>query len=86
VVTDCDLAGHVPGWPALEGAGAAPVDREGLLDFYERFGFKTWRGTGGHAGCSVPGGRRWRRPWRHADDPPVARWPTRVRDGATGAA
>jgi DNA polymerase-1 len=43
VVTDCDLAGHVPGWPALEGLALRGVDQAGLLDFYQRFGFKTWR-------------------------------------------
>ncbi|MBP6763734.1 MAG: DNA polymerase I [Rubrivivax sp.] len=43
VVTDCDLTGHVPGWPALEGLALREVDREGLLSFYQRFGFKSWR-------------------------------------------
>ena len=43
VVTDCDLAGHVPGWPALEGLALREVDQTGLLDFYQRYGFKTWR-------------------------------------------
>ncbi len=43
VVTDCDLAAHVPGWPAVEALALKPVDREGLLDFYQRYGFKAWR-------------------------------------------
>jgi DNA polymerase I len=43
VDTDCDLGGHVPGWPALEGLALQPVQREGLLDFFQRYGFKTWR-------------------------------------------
>ncbi len=43
VVTDCDLAGHVPGWPSLEALALREVDRQALLAFYERFGFKTWR-------------------------------------------
>jgi DNA polymerase I len=46
VVTDCDLSAHLPGWPAeqaLDGLALREVDREGLLAFYERFGFKTWR-------------------------------------------
>ena len=43
VVTDCDLAGHVPGWPAVEALALQPVDRNGLLDFYQRFGFRSWR-------------------------------------------
>jgi DNA polymerase-1 len=43
VVTDCDLAGHVPGWPALEALALREPERAGLLDFYERYGFRTWR-------------------------------------------
>jgi DNA polymerase-1 len=42
VVTDCDLTGHVPDWPALEALALRPVDAQGLRAFYERFGFKTW--------------------------------------------
>jgi DNA polymerase-1 len=42
VVTDCDLSGHVDGWPALEALALREPDRTGLLAFYERFGFKTW--------------------------------------------
>ena len=43
VVTDCDLAGHVPGWPALEALALREVDRAGLLSFYQRYGFRAWR-------------------------------------------
>jgi len=43
VVTDCDLVGHVDGWPALEALALQPEDRPGLLDFYQRYGFRTWR-------------------------------------------
>ncbi len=43
VVTDCDLDGHVAGWPALEGLALQPVQQEGLLDFYGRYGFKSWK-------------------------------------------
>ena len=43
VVTDCDLGSHVDGWPALEALALREVDRTGLLDFYARFGFKSWR-------------------------------------------
>jgi DNA polymerase-1 len=46
VVTDCDLAAHLPGWPAesaLDALALREVDRGGLLAFYERFGFRTWR-------------------------------------------
>lgn len=42
VKCDCDLAGHVDGWPALEALALKEVDRAGLLAFYQRFGFKTW--------------------------------------------
>ncbi len=43
VVTDCDLTGHVQGWPALEALALREVDREGLLEFYQRYGFRSWR-------------------------------------------
>ncbi|MCO5123275.1 MAG: DNA polymerase I [Rhizobacter sp.] len=43
VVTDCDLAGQVPGWPALEGLHFNPIDRDGLLEFFDRYGLKTFR-------------------------------------------
>ncbi len=43
VVTDCDLSGAVPGYPSLDALALKPVDRDGLLDFYTRYGFKTWK-------------------------------------------
>jgi DNA polymerase-1 len=43
VQTDCDLQAHVPNWPALDALALRAVDRAGLLDFYGRYGFKTWR-------------------------------------------
>ena len=43
VVTDFDLADHVQGWPSLDALALREVDREGLLEFYQRYGFKTWR-------------------------------------------
>ena len=43
VRTDCDLAGQVENWPVLDALALRAVDREGLLDFYDRHGFKTWR-------------------------------------------
>jgi len=43
VVTDCDLAAEVPGFPSLDALALKPANREGLLDFYGRFGFKTWK-------------------------------------------
>ena len=39
---DCDLGGHVPGWPALDALALKPVDESGLAGFYGRYGFKTW--------------------------------------------
>ncbi len=42
VVTDCDLAGHVPQWPALDALALREVDRERLLEFYRRFGFRNF--------------------------------------------
>ncbi|MGL6112265.1 MAG: 5'-3' exonuclease H3TH domain-containing protein, partial [Rubrivivax sp.] len=43
VLTDCDLSGHLPGWPGLEQLALRAVDRQGLLDFFVRYGFRTWR-------------------------------------------
>ncbi len=43
VVTDCDLVGHVPGWPALDALALREIEREALLAFYVRFGFRSWR-------------------------------------------
>ncbi|NUP84832.1 MAG: DNA polymerase I [Burkholderiaceae bacterium] len=43
VLTDCDLAAHISGWPSIEALALLPVDRSGLLSFYERHGFKSWR-------------------------------------------
>ncbi len=43
VVTDCDLVDHVPGWPGLDALALRGVDEAGLLDFYSRYGFRTWK-------------------------------------------
>jgi DNA polymerase I len=43
VVTDCDLTGHVDGWPMLEALALQPVDQAALLAFYVRNGFRSWR-------------------------------------------
>jgi DNA polymerase-1 len=43
VATDCDLAGHVDGWPALDALAFKDVDQAGLLDFYTRYGFKAFK-------------------------------------------
>jgi DNA polymerase-1 len=56
VVTDCDLAGQVPGFPSLDALALQPVDRDGLLDFYTRFGFKSWKKELEGAGAAAPAG------------------------------
>ena len=43
VVTDHDLSPQVPNWPSLDALALREPDREGLLDFYTRFGFRTAR-------------------------------------------
>ena len=43
VMTDCDLAGHVPGWPAFDSLALAAVDAPALLAFFETYGFKTMK-------------------------------------------
>jgi DNA polymerase-1 len=43
VVTDCDLSGHVPNWPALDALALAEVDKAALLDFYNRYGFRAFK-------------------------------------------
>ena len=68
VRTDCNLADHVAGWPGVEALAMQAVDRQGLLDFYQRYGFKAWRrdlevelgiaaapAGGGQAGNAAPG-------------------------------
>ena len=43
IVTDCDLAGHVVDWPGFDSLALREPDRAGLLAFYDRYGFKTFR-------------------------------------------
>ena len=43
VATDCDLSAHLASWPALGALALREVDAQGLLDFYARHGFRTWR-------------------------------------------
>ena len=40
---DCDLAEHLAGWPSLDRLALQPVDTAALLDFYGRYGFKSWK-------------------------------------------
>jgi len=39
VATDCDLSGHVLGWPEFDALALRPVDVEPLMAFYDRYGF-----------------------------------------------
>ena len=46
VATDCDLSTQLPGWPqdtVWSQLALRDVETLGLLDFFERYGFKTWR-------------------------------------------
>jgi DNA polymerase-1 len=43
VVTDCDLSGHVLGWPEFDALALREIDVDGLLAFYDRFGLASMR-------------------------------------------
>ena len=43
VLTDCDLSGHVLGWPEFDGLAFAPIDVPALAAFYDRYGFASMR-------------------------------------------
>jgi hypothetical protein len=43
VVTDCDLSGHVLGWPEFDALALREIDVDGLLAFYDRYGFGSMR-------------------------------------------
>ena len=43
VKLDCDLAPHIADWPVMDTLALRPLDKPGLLDFYVRYGFKSWR-------------------------------------------
>ncbi len=43
VKTDCDLSASVPGWPGLDALALQPLQAPGLLGFYVRHGFRSWR-------------------------------------------
>ena len=42
VLTDCDLAAHIDGWPGLDALALREVDKPALHGFYQRYGFRTW--------------------------------------------
>jgi DNA polymerase I len=43
VSTDCDLSGHIDGWPSLGALALREADRVALIDFYTRYGFKAFK-------------------------------------------
>jgi DNA polymerase-1 len=43
VVTDSDLSAQLQNWPALDELVLGGVQREALLEFFQRYGFRTWR-------------------------------------------
>jgi DNA polymerase I len=43
VATDCDLSGHVLGWPEFEALALGEIDRPALLAFFDRYGFSAMR-------------------------------------------
>ncbi|MBX3606280.1 MAG: DNA polymerase I [Piscinibacter sp.] len=66
---DCDLSGQVEGFPALDALALKPVDRAGLLAFYDRFGFKSWKKELENAAAAAPGTGA---PASDASPPPAA--------------
>ena len=43
VVTDCDLTGHVLGWPEFDALALGDIDVAGLAAFYDRYGFASMK-------------------------------------------
>src|SRR5450432_304792 len=43
IVTDCDLSGHVLGWPEFDALALREVEIDALLAFYDRYGFGAMR-------------------------------------------
>jgi DNA polymerase I len=56
VVTDCDLSGHVPGWPGFDSLALAPLAVPGLLAFYDRFGLRSFKRELEGAGAAAADG------------------------------
>jgi DNA polymerase-1 len=59
VRTDCDLSAQLPGWPRLDALALGDVDKQGLLDFFVRYDFRSWRKEledGLQLGGAQPGG------------------------------
>ncbi len=75
VLTDCDLSAQVPGWPGLDALALRGADSSGLLAFYQRYGFRSWRRELEEA-AALPGGSLAAAPPPAADTPaplPIAR-------------
>ena len=69
VLTDCDLSAHVPGWPDLRSLALQPADKPAMLEFFVRYGFRTWRKElEAESGVSAPAGAA---PSSAGDDPPA---------------
>jgi DNA polymerase I len=79
VVCDSDLSGHVSGWPQLEALALQPRDGPGLLDFFARYGFKSWKreleGQLGAGGPSAPAAVGAVPTAAFGDDPPASSAP-----------
>ncbi|MCE9658497.1 MAG: DNA polymerase I [Burkholderiales bacterium] len=54
VATDCDLSGHVLGWPEFDALALGPIDVPAMMAFYDRYGFASMRkeleAAGGRSG------------------------------------
>ncbi|GAA6121872.1 DNA polymerase I [Acidovorax sp. FG27] len=60
IKTDCDLAGHVEGLPAIDSIAVGAEETGALRDFYEKFGFKGLAraleaGAPANAAATLPG-------------------------------
>ena len=84
VVTDCDLSGQVAGWPSLDALALAEVDREALLDFYNRYGFRAFKKELEPADTAAPGLVR-AEPVQAQGEAPTGRAPTGLAGAATMA-
>ncbi len=82
VLTDCDLSDHVAGWPDVQALAMRPVDQAGLLDFYQRHGFKAWRRELEESLVAVPAAAA----GDAAADPPVRHDVPAPKPGNTGLA
>ena len=58
VATDCDLTGHVLGWPEFDALALGEIDAPALMAFYDRYGFASMRKeletATGRSGAAAP--------------------------------